>query len=92
MYRHPSAQVLYMTPVQALDHRLLPPDLPLIVSDLLDIKHCTRQLELYSRVCMGVQDVNAQHLRFCRHQYRGAVRANRPVVKYVTLSSNLGRR
>ena len=41
-----------VAPVQAPDHLLLPPDAPPIAPDLLDIKNCTRQLELYNRVCM----------------------------------------
>jgi hypothetical protein len=48
-----------VAPVQAPDHLLLPPDLPLIVPDLFDIKHCTRQQELYNRICMKVRDVDA---------------------------------
>ena len=43
-----------VVPVQALDHLLLPPDAPPIAPDLLDIKSCTRQLELYNRACMEI--------------------------------------
>jgi hypothetical protein len=70
-----------VAPVQALDHLALPPNLPLITPDLLDVKHCTRQQELYNRICMVVQDVDAQSLRYGRHQYQGAVPAHRPVGK-----------
>ena len=56
-----------VAPVQAPDHLLLPPDAPPIVPDLLDIKNCTRQLELYNQVCMEIQDVDAQPLRYGRH-------------------------
>ena len=41
-----------VAPVQAPDHLLLSPVLPLITSNLRDIKNFTRQLELYNRVCM----------------------------------------
>ena len=54
-----------------------PPDLPLIVSDLSDIKHCTRQQELYHRICMEIQDVDAPPLRYGTREYHGAVRADR---------------
>ena len=43
-----------VAPVQAPDHLLLPPDAPPIAPDLLDIKNCTCQLELYNRVCMEI--------------------------------------
>jgi hypothetical protein len=67
-----------VAPVQAPNHLFLPPDAPPIAPDLLDIKNCTRQLELYNRVCMEIQDVDAQPLRYGRHKYSGAVRADRP--------------
>jgi hypothetical protein len=67
-----------VAPVQAPNHMFLPPDDPPIAPDLLNIKNCTRQLELYNRVCMEIQDVDAQPLRYGRHQYPGAVRADRP--------------
>jgi hypothetical protein len=58
-----------VAPVQAPDHLVLPPDLPLITPDLLNVKNCTRQQELYHRICMEVHDVDAQPLRYGRHQY-----------------------
>jgi hypothetical protein len=54
-----------------------PPDLPLITPDILKVKLCTRQQELYYRICMDVQDVDAQPLRYGRRQYRGAAPAHR---------------
>ena len=80
-----------VAPVQAPDHLVLPPDLPLITPDLLNVKKCTRQQELYHRICMEVQDVDAQPLRYGRLQYPGAVPVHRPDVNYVTLISNRGR-
>ena len=67
-----------VAPVQAPNHTFLPSDDPPISPDLLNINNCTRQLELYNRVCMEIQDVDAQPLRYGRHQYPGAVRDDRP--------------
>ena len=50
----------------------------LFVNDFGNLDDSTRQLELYNRVCMEIQDVDAQPLRYGRHQYPGAVRADRP--------------
>jgi hypothetical protein len=58
-----------VAPVHAPDHLALPPNLPLITPDLLDVKHCTRQQELYNRICMEVQDADVHPLRYGRHQY-----------------------
>ena len=43
-----------VAPVQAVNHMFLPPDDPPIVPDLLNIKTCAKQLELYNRVCMEI--------------------------------------
>ena len=48
-----------VAPVQAPNQMFLPPDEPPIAPDLLNTKNCTRQLELYNRVCMEIQDVDA---------------------------------
>ena len=46
--------------------------------DLINIKTCAKQLELYNRVCMEIQDIDAQPLRYGRRQYPGAIRVDRP--------------
>ena len=57
-----------VAPVQAANQMFLPPDDPPIVPDLSNVKSCTKQLELYNRVCMEIQDVDAQPLRYGRRQ------------------------
>ena len=67
-----------VAPVQAPNQMFLPPDDPPIVPDPLNLKTCTKQLELYNRVCMEIQDIDAQPLRYGRRQYPGAVQVDRP--------------
>jgi hypothetical protein len=46
-----------------------------ISPDPVDVRECTRQLELYSRVAMEVQDVDAQPLYYGNNPHPGGVRA-----------------
>ena len=49
-----------------------------ISPDPENVRECTRQLELYSRVAMEVQDVDAQPLYYGNNHRPGGVRALKP--------------
>ena len=57
--------------IPLLDTRYISPD-------PANVRECTRQLELYSRVAMEIQDVDAQPLYYGNKPRPGGVRALKP--------------
>jgi hypothetical protein len=50
-------------------------DTAYVSPDPANVKECTRQLELYSRVAMEIQDVDAQPLCYGNKPHPGGVRS-----------------